>query len=186
MISNELRVRIFGAYLFNHFRYDDFFDESHISAAIGWGCIDNTKGVRFILDRCKLILRPLNLLTDEHAMTIAHLAGWRLGELSDSGESIDVSVDKFSRTSIDLHKMVVKEYIYSTGHTLESPLESTLKIIDFLRKNGYDVGYGDIESLIQAGVAISSDTPLSTQSHANDSHTHPDIIGEAIIEPEEV
>jgi len=192
MISNELRVQIFGAYLFNHFRYEGSINTIRVIGGIsrGWSIIDDVDKEKYRVDKCKLILTPLNLLTHEHAIAIAKIAGYEDCE----GTSLRVDlvggiylVGGMYRCRINLYKMAITDYSYSTDHVVDYPLANPQKIIDFLRNNGYDVGYGHIESLIQAGVAISiSDTHLSTQSPENDNHIHPDIIGEAIIEPEEV
>ena len=186
MISNELRARIFGMYLFSQFRYEGSACTRRVVGGISrtWNVIDDADGEEYRIDKCKLFLRPLHLLTHEHAIAIAKIAGYEDCE----GTSLRVDlIGGIYRCSIDLYKMVVTDYRYSTDHIVDYPLDNTQKIIDFLRNNGYDMGYGEIESLIEAGVAISiDDVGLSNQLPRKDSGTHPDIIGEAIIEPEDI
>lgn len=88
---------------------------------------------------CQLILWPLSAITDEDA----------------------IEVYKISRDN----KLDTNEYMIYKGSWWAKSARNT-EITDFLRaseweekpKRAYDVGYGNIESLIKAGVAIDATT----------------------------
>ena len=109
-------------------------------------------------DDIKLILTPLNKISDADAIEVAKIAcafdsdkhDWKLeiGERNENGISIQVASN-----------WVIKIY---DGHTITAemcaglymPVLNIYGITDFLRSKAYDCGYMHIPSLIQAGIAV--------------------------------
>ena len=159
-ISNEVLARIYGAYLGSPIQYQDTEGKTVIATLTGvsradglettWdkkkdGCVGDYLSFkangRHDCDalHAKLILRPLSDITDEHAKQVAELmSSLEYGELDP-----DTISDWFNDIWIG-NSALMSDYV--DGRQLQG-------LIDFLRSLGYDLGYGSIPSLIQAGIA---------------------------------
>lgn len=84
------------------------------------------------MNQCQLILTPLSEITDEHAIEVGKIFGFKV-QLLENGKWLAKNLhnSKFDITTI-----------------------KQMQVIDYLRSMGYDCGYGDISSLIEAGIAI--------------------------------
>lgn len=121
-------------------------------------------------DDCLLILTPLSAISDEHAIEVAKILlpmafvrrtkGWIVSRnytitgfpyVKIHHNLIAYSVQIDCRL-INFDVSCMEDGNNVTGETDMQPIA----IIDFLRSNGYDCGYGNVKSLIDAGIAISS------------------------------
>lgn len=161
-ISNELRERIFGTYWDVNVKW-----KAHTYTAVE---------ARNVLTACRYkncqpILMPLSEITDEHAIGVAKRAtinpypiggNWKKDNFTDisirresdggiNGVLIDISNNTREYT------VVVRSdgLIGATENGELMPIINMIGVIDYLRK-WYDMGFEEITSLIDAGIAISS------------------------------
>lgn len=161
-ITNELLARIYGAYIGCECKivskndpYNQF-GEIGLKSRLNWlhiGLLDTVK--------VKLLLTPLSEITDEDAIEVGKIAFY------------GADIDDFECKQIDRTKEGVVEIVgnsnlrlciaawgnslafamvYDDGNFL--PIPEIHAIIDYLRSKSYDCGYGEIPSLIEAGIAI--------------------------------
>lgn len=113
---------------------------AYIGAQVVWRGIEvpayNVINAHEIIN-CRLILTPLSAISDEDAVGLAEMFGY------DPVGKIVKCVMRYNQ--IELHFEYVVYRIVISQH-----------IIDYLRSRNYDIGYMDIKSLIDAGIAISS------------------------------
>lgn len=103
--------------------------------------VPNYIGTIFTFEKCRLILKPLSEISDEDSKGVVGLmAGADYGELD-----ID-DVPEWLNEVIGGNSALTADYV--SGWQM-------LLLMDFLRSKGYDCGYGEIPSLIKAGIAIS-------------------------------
>ncbi len=123
------------------------------------------------VDECQLLLSPLSAITDEHAIEAAKLASYH-PDLKEDWENIicDFRVDEIVRhpDRIEIkHTCICFEGSFNLrfdGNMFMSGEDEGMRAqpeiylphygIDYLRSKGYDCGYSDIPSLIEAGIAI--------------------------------
>lgn len=91
---------------------------------------------KYSMDDCQLLLTPLAEITDEHAIEVAKIARY--------GGNITPNIGR----------QLVTEYMYKVSNVRAA---EWISVIDFLRENGYDCGYGPITSLIDVGIALHKD-----------------------------
>jgi hypothetical protein len=94
-------------------------------------------------DDIKLILKPLSKLSDADALAISMICGLSHGDYV---------------YKLRMGRELVTEYWRRVSNVAAS---SWVKVFDYLRANGYDCGYADIPSLIDAGLAME---PVSAES----------------------
>lgn len=120
------------------------------------------------ISSAKLILTPLSSITDEHAIEVAKIImplcffnrklGWKVArnyavtgypyiKVWHPKKVLSLQIDP-SIVGFDVDNMEDRE----TGRHDMKPVET----IDYLRSKSYDLGYGNIKSLIESGIAISS------------------------------
>ena len=85
-------------------------------------------------DEIKLKLKRLSNITDEDALEVCKLLG-RYG----------------GTHTANIGRQLVAEYLRKVSNVVGV---DWFRILDYLRSKGYDCGYGSIDSLIDAGVAI--------------------------------
>ena len=96
------------------------------------------------IDICQLILTPLSEITDEHVLGVANIM-------------YDGVADKINnRIGYMMQVAGTKQFAQKLFAT---PLNGSkyIAIIDYLRSKSYDLGHGQIPSLIEAGIAIKKD-----------------------------
>lgn len=89
----------------------------------------------------KLLLKPLSKISDEDAMMCSGIIGEEIPD------------------DYDLSSEEAKQAVKVFGQTLQKNLHKddggvTPRLLDFLRSRGYDCGYQNIPSLVEAGIAI--------------------------------
>lgn len=101
----------------------------------------------------KPILTPLSAITDEHADTCAVFCGLHTegNAIKRYSEAIIISNDTYD-LQIGHNGYIC---LRKNGQLYNMDMR---KVIDKLREWGYDCGYGDIPSLIEAGIAIDKTT----------------------------
>lgn len=94
----------------------------------------------FDIHNCQLILTPISLISDEDidgAYEVAGIAPW----IDDFSKEKFINIFSPTECAKDEERYGQRCYYI---------------IIDYLRSKGYDCGYGEHPSLIEAGIAISS------------------------------
>lgn len=163
-ITNEMRERIFWTYAPKEILWNDrvwsfagFQGNTHVKLLRSDSC-----GYFMPFDKCTLLLHELKNITDEHAVEVARVYS------SNVIDSVELNTWKVVRENIkgfmyvhvisgastvafniDIAHRVIETY--DTGEAC--PANSMLPCFDTLRSLGYDCGYGDIPSLIAAGIA---------------------------------
>lgn len=89
----------------------------------------------------QLILTPISELSHEDATELAKILGWDYNNEPDSDAHYDLEGlrDDIANNGDD---------VFDVGFT------KCQIVLDYLRSKGYDCGYGEIPSLIEAGIAI--------------------------------
>ena len=92
------------------------------------------------LEQCKLRLIPLSKISDADAIELVAFAGW---DAEMRGKVLKCEFDKI------VHNTIRVEF---EMHQYRIPI--TIEVIDFLRSKGYNCGYGNLVSLIDARIAV--------------------------------
>ncbi len=124
-------------------------------------------GYASLIPESNLILHRLEDLTDEDAIEGAKMGiGDMCRELVSIKRSGKISITfeyGISQTTFILCPPAKgdeygREYFYMYNQSKDGihviSVFAASKIIDYLRSKGYDLGYGDIKSLIEAGIAV--------------------------------
>lgn len=141
-ISNEMRARIFAAYIPCQvlYRTDTVtlkavgitIDEDMVQVVTETGYVD-----WYSIDGHKLALHDLKNITDEHLVKCYHLY-------------CEIAAYDYTQDYKDV-LTCAKHWLDKEGM---KPLITYTKLSDTLRSLGYDVGYQNIPSLIEARIAI--------------------------------
>lgn len=100
-------------------------------------------------EESQLILTPLSKISDEDAVEVAKMLNYR--EDVDMSELLEHMKDVINIRKVgDVFGNIDSKNIADND---VSPMV-ILRIYDFLRSRSYDCGYGSIQSLIQAGIAV--------------------------------
>lgn len=146
-MNNEVKAKIFAAYLGSPYRVD------YLSVT--------TKQPSFKVEKCltpfdlyhyapyhvtsvytmTLLLKPLSAISDEDALKLGKMYGWEV-----EGNPFGGDITLPDEDVIKLIKYHAEDMQFSH------------KEIDTLRGWGYDCGYAEIPSLIEAGIAIKKET----------------------------
>lgn len=171
-LTNEQLARVYGAYISGKVLMDWNGKPTEFKVTYGIDklfCFILPEGASFS-QICKLLLTPLSAISDEDTIEVAKM-------LCQHGK-VDFTQHKVGVIGRSDEKVLVKIgglflHIYFDGRMFATsedkppadymPIYNTQKIIDYLRSNKrpegtekpvYDCGYGDIPSLIEAGIAI--------------------------------
>jgi len=161
--SNEWLARMFGAYMGCECdtTYQNSKGEAIVSKTIGivnnsvFFEIDLLGNVSIHLSRIKPMLTPLSEISDADAIELAMIISedkipWRLVERDIGLISIYDSVRENSIEIFEEERFVKMEYetgkFYTCGWSLS--------MYDYLRRKGYDCGFMEVPSLIEAGLAV--------------------------------
>jgi len=142
-ITNELLAGVYGAYIGCGATHENSID----TKLVGWDVLsfkygnpvlegtwkhrDDACRLWCYWDECKLLLTPLSEITDEDAIEVARL------------NRVETSCPELVGHSI-IHWRVKNGFVR----------EFNAEMCDYLRSKGYDAGYLNIPSLIEAGIAI--------------------------------
>lgn len=121
-------------------------------------------GVEIDIKDGRLLLIPLSKITDEDAIEVAKIiTGNNICQIVEKRKgSILFYVD--SSSSLDEGLQIELKFTDYVGRIAQyAQYQSTClffyqRVVDFLRSRGYDCGYGEIPSLIEAGIAIDKTT----------------------------
>ncbi len=152
-ISNEIKAKVLAGYLGCKVQ-DEFNDKVGILEAI---FLNNNvivkHNVRHNLhfDEIKLLLKPLQDISDEDTKIVCEIAGY------DENEGLNIDfIGGLWRRWIDLNEMKIVDNCYSYDHVMDFPLPNTIKICQFLQSKGYDLPQYLLggKTLIEAGLAV--------------------------------
>lgn len=96
------------------------------------------------LGQCQLLLTPLSAISDEHAVEVADMQMFVPEARNKQKDLLSCTFEKGAFFICHLHFPTAKVNLYELG----------CETIDYLRSVGYDLGHGNIPSLIDAGIAI--------------------------------
>lgn len=179
--ENKLTAQIAGAYLGCDVKHSTM-GRSGIGKltairkdVLGISDEDDIYGSWINTDYCQLLLRPLSEITDEDAVQVANMKKREchteftvsnmqhaLHQTSKDGYNIlwidfqSFSINHAGHSQVHKHKIGISTW-GSVTHYYDgelSQVNDSRQIIDYLRSRSYDCGYGNIPSLIQAGIAI--------------------------------
>lgn len=138
--SNEFLARVYGAY--NTVTVKSQFGVHTLFGVTTEGVYVSVGKERLFREfqGSSLLLTPLSQISDEDAIEVAAL-------MACPNSSV--------KSKIEWGKYYIMQIIRLNG--TYSCLHLT-KTIDYLRSKGYDAGYGEIPSLIEAGIAIDKTT----------------------------
>ena len=142
-MTNEYRCKIFAAHLGCNFRYAGSIANIRKLAGINRRYSveeEAPTGDSYRIDRCQLILTPLSEISDEHARGIARIAR---PDITDNEHLLNIG------RSICIN-------LIRGNVLLEIGFNRIRGIITYCQRNSIDVGYDDIPSLIEAGIAVKS------------------------------
>jgi len=174
-MKQKLTAQIAAAYWGAKIWIEDVALETHAISLFANGNIQVAHSIgsqdHWCILYCQLILTPLSKVSDEDAVECAKLASYH-PDLKEDWENIicDFQVDKIVRHTDGVeikHTCICFEgsfhirfdgSMFMSGEYGGSFAEPTIYLphygIDYLRSKGYDCGYGNIPSLIEAGIAI--------------------------------
>lgn len=146
-MTNKALARIFSCYIGCNFRYDG--SVGIIREVAGVNRRMNIEeeaptGDPYRVDRCKLILKPLSELSYNADLCV------KIREILDIREMFTNFMS--DRVRFGYNALNTKDVLY---------LEMPFPVIDELRRCGYDCGFGDIPSLIDAGIAITAQNEMA-------------------------
>lgn len=170
-ISNELRARIFAAYWGSKVKIDypssNFPQYTVVDKLFHSKLQNKTESLATHYKWNKLILTPLCDITDDDAIEVAKILIPQCFERRAKGWQISRDFTVTGYPYIKIHHRLIMYSVQIDPRLVNFDLDNMddretgahdmkpTTVIDFLRSKSYDVGYGDIPSLIDAGVAVS-------------------------------
>lgn len=100
-----------------------------------------------VLSNPKLILTPLDKISDDDAVDVAKILDYPQNEINDSQVLTDTIVEHLEDV-FNGNSATYSDYV--SGNTF-------IVLIDYLRSKSYDCGHGSIPNLIAAGVAVAKE-----------------------------
>jgi len=160
-LSNEMRLQILHTYSNCKCSYQD----GHTNEVYP---VKDIFSKYLFTEKVKLLLMPISEISEHHAIEVLKIIDKI--NLFGGSDSSDVSYEfKMIHTyhsnleiksSLPYVERKIKNHPYGGLILGEYMLkEIPISVLDFLRCIGYDCGYGDIPSLIAAGVAMKADKP---------------------------
>ena len=135
--SNEFLERVFAAYWGVDCRYKNEFGT--FEPKVDRQFFGNNKlGNDY---KIQLLLTPLSQISDEDAIEVARILG------------LSYNNDPESECYYDLGGLIA-DLTSNSEDYIKMHFNGSGILIDHLRSRGYDCGYGEIPSLIEAGIAI--------------------------------
>ena len=148
--SPELMERIYAAHLGQKY-IADYAGEEPFTFTINGETITSLEQFPNLTHKDRIILTPLSEISDEDAIAVAKLYPW----FNWYGDTVlEVYVNQFGEKVVSNEKRIGKYETVCLHYKEPSEIELNQKQTDYLRSKGYDCGYGDIPSLIGAGIAI--------------------------------
>lgn len=148
MITNEIKAKVFAPYLGQKFKWAEDDETTFELAAINYSGLifdieaadDNGEGC-FSIDECKLILKPISAISDEHAIQIFDM--FFKEHHGHKSNEFKLNISKSWLHFYLLNKDGFKPKNYITGY-------------QFLQNQGYDLPHFllDNKTLQQSGLAI--------------------------------
>jgi hypothetical protein len=151
-LTREEVARVFAMYAYSETKYqaNDLITLDLITGAI----VDIVK-----YGHGKLLLTPLDKITDEDAIDVAKIAGYdndyEIRRVKNGNEIWITKIAGAFRESICLDEMKITNHGYDDayGHDREYPLPNVIEVIDYLRSKGYALPYKG-QSLFGLSLAI--------------------------------
>lgn len=152
--TNEFLARVYGAY------YGSECVQCVGSKQELKGTISQLANLPFYeRNNTKLLLTPLSQISDEDAIEVAKIAG--ITEIAGGvirGNGVIVIHSPSGRKLSVYHNAGSKHVSIRIKDKGYDVIDGAQNIYDFLRSRGYDCGFSEIPSLIEAGIAIDKTT----------------------------
>lgn len=175
-ISNELRARIFAAHMPCAIKVGD---ETRKLIGVGWGegdlqiaewpdeSCESLSDWICNFDDCKLILKPLEQISDADCIEVAKILIPQCFERRTKGWAVRRDFTVTDYPYIKIHHALIMYSVQIDPKLVNFDVDNMddretgahdmrpAAIIDFLRSKSYDCGYGNIPSLIKENIAVS-------------------------------